>query len=342
MYFWGGVLFNFDIDVWLIVIDIVGNVIDYIFVQVGFGGVFLEVSVLLSGELVLVEDEVVFVIDVCEDLVNVVVLEGKIVIIDCGNCEFGFKVFSVENVGVIGVIICNNVVGDFIIMGVGVVGDQVIIFFVMIIQGDCVILKILLFGVMIIFFVFEFQVFNLGFFGLSSDLDNGVIVYEYIYGIFICFIGGVGNSGCLGNFEQAGEGWSDWYVLVMIMIFENMVDQVWGIGIYVVNEFINGGGIRIYFYICNMNVNFYIYLDINGEFVLYGVGLVWCVMIWDMYWNLVDEYGFDDNFYIGIGGNNIVMQLVIDGLKLQFCGFIFLDVCDVILEVDMFNYDGVN
>ena len=40
-------------------------------------------------------------------------------------------------------------------------------------------------------------------------------------------------------------------------------------------------------------------------------------MLWDLTWAYVEKYGFDDDFLNGNGGNNRVMQLVTDGLKLQ-------------------------
>lgn len=93
----------------------------------------------------------------------------------------------------------------------------------------------------------------------------------------------------------------------MIIIFVDFVEEVWGIGIYVSGEVLIGGGICLFFYFWDMLVDFYMYVDINSVFVLYGVGFVWCVIIWDLYWNLVDEYGFDDDIYFGIGGNNMVI-----------------------------------
>ncbi|MFK7774463.1 MAG: M36 family metallopeptidase, partial [Saprospiraceae bacterium] len=61
-----------------------------------------------------------------------------------------------------------------------------------------------------------------------------------------------------------------------------------------------------------------------------------------MFWNMVDIYGFDDDIYNGTGGNNIAMQLVLDGLKLQPCSPTFLDSRDAILAADLANNDGAN
>src|SRR5690606_26714187 len=51
----------------------------------------------------------------------------------------------------------------------------------------------------------------------DGDFDNLVIVHEYGHGISIRLTGGAANSGCLSNQEQMGEGWSDWYGLLMTM-----------------------------------------------------------------------------------------------------------------------------
>jgi hypothetical protein len=49
----------------------------------------------------------------------------------------------------------------------------------------------------------------------DSDLDNGVIAHEYGHGISNRLVGGPSNTSCLGNAEQMGEGWSDYFGLMM-------------------------------------------------------------------------------------------------------------------------------
>ena len=51
----------------------------------------------------------------------------------------------------------------------------------------------------------------------DGDFDTGVIFHEYGHGISNRLTGGPANVGCLGNQEQAGEGWSDFlgYMLTM-------------------------------------------------------------------------------------------------------------------------------
>ncbi|MEN0006840.1 MAG: M36 family metallopeptidase, partial [Bacteroidota bacterium] len=224
----------------------------------------------------------------------------------------------------------------------GDVGDQVTIPSLMISQGLCAQLRLVENLTVSLSFEEFTEVPNPGPTGRSSDFDNGVIAHEYTHGISIRLTGGASTSGCLNNFEQAGEGWSDWFGLAMTTTSENNANQGRGIGTYAAGQPTTGGGIRPFPYTRNMNVNPHTYSDILSESVPHGVGSVWCAMIWDLYWNLVDEYGFDNDLYNGTGGNNIAMQLVLDGLKLQPCGPSFLDARDAIIAADMANNDGAN
>ena len=65
-------------------------------------------------------------------------------------------------------------------------------------------------------------------------------------------------------------------------------------------------------------------------------------MLWDMTWELIGVYGLDPDIYNGTGGNNIAMQLVIDGMKLTPCNPGFVDARDAILLADELNNGGAN
>src|SRR5690606_36026039 len=52
---------------------------------------------------------------------------------------------------------------------------------------------------------------------VDGDLDNGVIVHEYGHGVSNRLTGGPSTAGCLGNAEQMGEGWSDYYAMMLTM-----------------------------------------------------------------------------------------------------------------------------
>jgi hypothetical protein len=177
----------------------------------------------------------------------------------------------------------------------------------------------------------------------DSDLDNGVIAHEYGHGISTRLVGGPSNSSCLGNAEQMGEGWSDYFGLMMTMEPGDQGSDARGIGTYVTFQPVSGGGIRPAPYSTNFAVNSYTYANTNsGVSQPHGIGFVWCTMLWEMTWDLIAQYGFDPDLYDGNGGNNIAMQLVIDGLKLTPCNPGFVDARDAILQADVIANNGAN
>ncbi len=308
----------------------------------GFGGLLPLTPI--TGKVVLADDGQGVPSDACEALVNGADLAGNIAMIDRGDCEFGFKTLAAEEAGAVAVIICNNEVENPPIfnMGPGVVGDQVTIPAVMVSLQDCDVIKM---GIddLEVSISGAYQIATPGPTAIDGDFDNGVIIHEYTHGISIRLTGGPSQGGgCLSNFEQAGEGWSDWFALVMLTDENDTPDQRRGIGTYALREPTTGDGIRTFPYSRDMNIDPHTYANINGESVPHGVGSVWAVMIWDLYWNLVDEYGFSDDFYNGDRGNNIAMQLVLDGLKLQPCNPDFIDARNAIIDADIANNGGAN
>jgi len=177
---------------------------------------------------------------------------------------------------------------------------------------------------------------------LDGDLDNGIIVHEYGHGISIRLTGGAGNSGCLSNDEQMGEGWSDWYGLMLTTTTSNSGPERRGVGTYALGQPVTGNGVRNQPYSTDMSINSFTYDDIKSFSVPHGVGSVWCEMLWEMTWELVAVHGWDNDYYTGTGGNNIAMQLVTEGLKLQPCSPGFIDGRDAILAADDALNGGAN
>ncbi len=52
---------------------------------------------------------------------------------------------------------------------------------------------------------------------------------------------GGGSSGCMTNFDQMGEGWSDWFCLMMQIKAGDAGTDPKGIGTYVINQPNEGG-----------------------------------------------------------------------------------------------------
>jgi hypothetical protein len=179
----------------------------------------------------------------------------------------------------------------------------------------------------------------------DGDLDAGVIVHEYAHGISNRLTSGPDTVGCLNNQEQMGEGWSDWLALAMLVREGETGAQPRGIGTYVLYENDRtANGIRPTPYSTDMTVNPATYNTIRTAAVPHGVGYVWATMLWEVYWALVEEYGFNPDVTGDwrSGGNNLAIQLVMDGMKFQACRPGFVDGRDAILAAERALTDGGN
>jgi len=178
----------------------------------------------------------------------------------------------------------------------------------------------------------------------DGDLDAGIILHEYGHGISIRQTGGPNNSSCLSNSEQAGEGWSDWQSLIYTAVASDTATTKRGVGTYSLGQPVDGDGIRAFPYSTDMGIDPRTYADTQSAAVPHGVGSIWTAILWEVYWKLVDEYGFNPDFYADWdqGGNLLAMQLVNDGLKLQPCSPGFVDGRDAILAADVALTGGAN
>jgi len=91
-----------------------------------------------------------------------------------------------------------------------------------------------------------------------------------------------------------------------------------------------------------MSVNPQTYGDLAQSSEVHDIGEIWCVTLWEMTWGLVDQFGFDADWINGTSGNNIALQLVLEGMKLQPCSPGFLDGRDAILLADDNLFGGVH
>jgi len=105
-----------------------------------------------------------------------------------------------------------------------------------------------------------------------------------------------------------------------------------------------GVGIRKFPYTTDLSLNpeTYNYITRSDYTGVHAKGEVWCGILWETYWNFVDELGFSDNWYLGEGGNNRILQDVVDGLKLQPCRPTFVDARNAILQADEANFGGIH
>ncbi|HEX8327154.1 MAG TPA: T9SS-dependent M36 family metallopeptidase [Hymenobacter sp.] len=280
----------------------------------------------------------------CADFTNAAAISGNIAVVYRGSCGFSDKVQNAQKAGAIAVVVINNAPGAPIVMGGTPVNPlpAIVIPAVMISQADGQTIRGLLNAQTEVTVALKNDGAGPE---IDGDFDNGIIAHEYGHGISNRLTGGPNIVNCLSNAEQAGEGWSDWFGLMMTIKPGDTGAKVRGIGTYASGQPTTGRGIRPAPYSTDFAVNNFTYAATNNTAGIsqpHGIGFVWATMIWDLNWALVDKYGYSTDLYRGKGGNNIAMQLVMDGLKMQVCSPGFVDARNAILMADVADYNGAN
>ena len=279
---------------------------------------------------------------VCEAVTNVPDVNGKIALIRRGDCFFEQKVLNAEGAGAVAVIICNPE-NTLLNMAGGVDDDEPEIPSVLIEEFRCAEIRAAIQEGTDVVITFPASVVPPP---IDGDFDNGIIAHELGHGVSNRLVGGPAAAGCLGNGEQMGEGWSDFYGLAASPLngattLPTGVEPR-GIGNFATNSGPNGGGIRRQRYSTDMSVNDFTYDDVITSGIPHPLGEIWATTLWDLYWALTNEYGFDSNLVSGTGGNNLAVSLVTEGLKFTNCSPGMVDGRNGILAADQILYEGVN
>lgn len=318
----------------------------------GPGNITGPSSTAVTGDLVIVDDGGIIPEEGCSALINSANIAGKIAVIRRGSCAFTDKIQNAQDAGAIAVIVANhnNPSNDpnytpYVNM-YGVTDPVFTIPSIFINYND---------GETLINAIRRREritatIIDNGPFSKDSSFDNGIVIHEYGHGITTRLTGGASNSGCLTNNFQMGEGWSDWFTLMLTMKPSDVGTSGRGIGTYANGEEIDGQGIRTRQYSTDFAINEYTFNETNddrvvgqdpdtgediklNEIVHYN-GTIWATILWDLTWAYIDKYGFDPDLYNGTAGNNKVMQLVMEGLKLQGCNPDFIDGRNGLLAAD--------
>ena len=265
-------------------------------------------------------------------------LSNKIALIDRGSsaCDFSTKVLNAQNAGALAAVVCNTSNTVFKMSG-GSNAYLVTIPAVMMGKDDCDVLKA--------------NINNLT--GTissspptpkSSGMDNAIIAHEYAHGLTNRLTGGPNITTCLNNEEQMGEGWSDYFGLMLTAKSTDNGPKKRGIATYLKQQPLFGTGIRPYPYSTDTIINPVKYdsIKIDKFPAPHGVGSVWCSMLWDMTWLFQNIYGFSSDLYQGNAGNNKAMTLVVEALKLQPCQPGFVDGRNAILKADSIINGGIH
>ncbi|MBK8052670.1 MAG: M36 family metallopeptidase [Saprospiraceae bacterium] len=308
----------------------------------------------ISGNLVNYKDGSANATQGCFVSVNSNDIKGKIALIDRGTCNFSTKVLNAQKAGAIAAIICNisGVNGgngeELSTMSGGTDAGSVTIPSVFFKKSDCDRIRVALSNGATVTVTFQ-QRERVGAAFLDGSLDNGIIAHEYAHGISNRLTGGRFNTSCLTNDEQMGEGWSDFFALVMTHEPGDKGQDRRGIGTYASAQDITGGGIRRFPYSTDMNVNPQTFHSAKGTKRpgpgcngCHALGEIWADVLWDMYWAFVDKYGYDADWKNQNSGNFKAMFLVMEGMKIQPCNPGFMDGRNAIIKADEIHFNSTH
>jgi hypothetical protein len=193
----------------------------------------------------------------------------------------------------------------------------------------------------------------------DGSLDAEIVLHEYTHGLSTRLVGG-GDQ--LNELQSAGmgEGWSDFYAIALLSESGDELDGNYAMGAYASYQIdqLNENyyyGIRRYPYTTDLARNPLTFKDLDsrqadrhtgvplsplsgaGDFAeeVHNQGEVWCVTLWDARANLIKKWGFEI-------GNQLILQLVTDGMKLTPPNPNFLEARDAILRADLVKTGGAN
>lgn len=276
-------------------------------------------------------------------------LAGKIGLVERGGvCGFSVKVKNTQNAGAIGTIIYNNTANGSTLINMGGTDATVTIPSILITNAEGEYIKAKLAANTTVNVDLRVDA------KYDGSFDNGIVTHEYGHGISNRMTGTGYN--CLNSNadrEQMGEGWSDFFALMVTNKPGDNASVARGMGTYPIGQATTGGGIRPAKYSPDFAINGFTYGDTNGmEYAnqngvlvpdVHSIGFIWATMLWDLHWKYVEKYGYaSDVTANATSGSARVLQLVTDALKLQACNPTFIDGRDAILQAEMATTAGVD
>ena len=189
----------------------------------------------------------------------------------------------------------------------------------------------------------------------DGDLDSDIVYHEYSHGLSFRL-----HDLWLDSTQSGGmgEGWGDYFGVSLNAEATDDPDGVYAMGGYSLFELSTGFddnyyfGIRRFPYTTDVGKNPTTYADIdpfqqsyppsiprspligNTANQVHNIGDVWCNMLLDVRAGLWATHGF--------AANQLLMQLVVDGMKLDPQNPNLLEARDSILQADLVNNGGAN
>ncbi|MGH1516157.1 T9SS-dependent M36 family metallopeptidase [Chryseobacterium sp. JK1] len=274
-------------------------------------------------------------------------LTEKIGLVERGSCDFTIKVKNLQDAGAIAAIVYNSAANGATIGNMSGSDPTITIPSVLINNAEGEYIKTQLAASTNVNVTLKANMTP------DGSFDNGIITHEYGHGISNRLTGtGVGCLSVNASKEQMGEGWSDFFALMLTNKPGDNASVARGMGTYVIGQATDGNGIRPAKYSPNFAVNPFTYGNTNGmEFMsngslvtdVHSIGFVWATMLWDLHWKYVEKYGYSSDVLANTtNGSTRVLQLVTDALKLQACNPSFIEGRDAILAAELNTTAGVD
>ncbi|PQA95253.1 metalloprotease [Chryseobacterium shigense] len=275
-------------------------------------------------------------------------LAGKIGLVERGGtCGFSVKTKNAQNAGAIGTIIYNNAANGSTLGNMAGSDPTITTPTILITNAEGEFIKTKLAASIPVNVDLRADT------KYDGSFDNGIVAHEYGHGISNRMTGTGYN--CLNSNadkEQMGEGWSDFFALMITNKPGDNASVARGMGTYPIGQATTGLGIRPAKYSPDFAVNNYTYGRTNGmEYNngsaivpdVHSIGFVWATMLWDLNWKYVEKYGYaSDVTANATSGSARVLQLVTDALKLQACNPTFIDGRNAILQAELATTGGVD
>lgn len=295
----------------------------------------------VTGDIVLLDDgSGVNPHDGCENpVLNANTFTNKIVMVDRGNCNFLVKINNIRNHNPKGIIIVNNspepFAGLISVVDANANNDDLKYPIIGIEQTIGNQLKDAIANNTAPAVTLPSD--NYAMTHRDSGFDSQVILHEYTHAVS----GRLTDSKMNGE-EGMNEGWSDYAAL-------NLTQQASQTGadeVNMGNYSFGGVGMRPKPYTTDMSINPHTYDYLKeigaGEKKQHPTGYLWALMLWEMHWKFVDKYGFNPDHKSNSGGNNMALDLVLQGQKMQVPDPGFVEGRDGILQADELLFNGQN
>lgn len=270
-------------------------------------------------------------------------LTGFIGLAERGNCDFNIKVENMQNAGAIGAIIYNAPTSAAP-GNMGGSNANVYILSQLIDNAEGEYIKSQLAQNIPVNVSMSYNVKS------DGSFDNGIMIHEYGHGISNRLTGN--GYSCLQTSqsrEQMGEGWSDFFALMLTNKPGDNASVARGMATYASGEPTTGDGIRPAKYSPDFTINDYTYGNTNsmvfsnGQIDSHSIGFVWATMLWDLHWQYVAKYGYSSDVTANTtNGSTRVLQLITDALKLQPCSPTFIDGRNAILQAELATTGGAD